>query len=339
MIDNIKKLCAISGVSGCEDLVADEIVSQIGAYCDCRRDALGNIIAFKKGKNTPAKKLVFSAHMDEVGFIVTDIEESGLLRFAVVGGIDNRVIVGKSVLVGKNNIYGCIGAKAVHLAKDSEKETPIEPDSLYIDIGAENKADALKYVALGDRAVFNSRFAAFGDNMIMGRALDDRAGCAAMIELIKDKLEYDCWFAFTTQEETGTTGAKAAAYAINADVAVAVETTTASDIPEIPPHKVVCRLSDGPVVSFMDKGTIYDTELYNWVLELAKQNGIKCQSKAGVYGGNESRSFQTAGAGCRVIGISMPCRYLHSPSCVLNKNDIENTVALLKAIVNNADKL
>ncbi|MEM1485145.1 M42 family peptidase [Oscillospiraceae bacterium PP1C4] len=331
LYENIKKLCGIPGVSGCEEQVRYEILNQIEGHCIYKIDALGNILAFKKGKKTPAHSMLLSAHMDEVGLIITYIEDSGLLRFATVGGIDKRVIVGKSVRIGET--FGVIGTKATHMKSAEEKDKAPELDALFIDIGAKDKNDAAEHVSLGDRAVFNSLYCEFGDGFLRGRALDDRAGCALLIELLQSELEYDTHFAFTVQEETGTTGAKSAATQVGAEIGIAVETTTACDIPGVTDDKKVCALKKGPVVSFMDRGTVYDSKLYARALEVARENGIACQVKAGIYGGNESRSVQTAGRGARVLAVSVPCRYLHTPSCVANRFDIDETQKLLAALI------
>jgi len=329
--ENIQKLCAIPGVSGCEEQVRYEILKQIEGQCIYKVDALGNILAFKKGKKTPAHTLLLSAHMDEVGLIITYIEDSGLLRFATVGGIDKRVIVGKSVYIGET--FGVIGMKATHMKSAEEKEKTPDLDALFIDIGAKDKEEAETHVSLGDRAVFYSSYCEFGDGFLRGRALDDRVGCALLIELIQSELEYDTHFAFTVQEETGTTGAKTAALQVGAEIGIAVETTTACDIPGVTDDKKVCALKKGPVVSFMDRGTIYDSKLYTRALEVAKENGIACQVKSGIFGGNEARSVQVAGKGARVLAVSVPCRYLHTPSCVVNRFDVDETLKLLSALV------
>lgn len=235
LYENLAKLSALPGVSGCEEPVRYEILKMIEGHCIYKVDALGNILAFKKGKQAPAHPLLFSAHMDEVGLIITWVEESGLLKFTTVGGIDRRVLPGKSVRIGET--FGVIGSKAVHMKSADERDKAPEPDALFIDIGAKDRDDAFTRVALGDRAVFTSQYTAFGDGFLRGRALDDRVGCALLVELIGSELAYDTHFAFTVQEETGTTGARTAAYQAGAEIAVAVETTTACDIPGTPPKR------------------------------------------------------------------------------------------------------
>ena len=192
------------------------LLELLDGRCDCKVDALGNLLAFKRGAKKPANRLMLSAHMDEVGLIVTYIEDSGLLRFAAVGGIDRRTAVGKTVRIGKTR--GVIGTKATHLKSAEERGKAAAFDALCIDIGAKTRGEAAALVSPGDCAVFDSRYALFGDGFLRGRALDDRVGCALLVELLlSEQLPYDLHAVFTVQEETGTTGAKTAAAQICPD--------------------------------------------------------------------------------------------------------------------------
>lgn len=331
LYENLEKLCGLAGVSGCEESVRYEILKLIEQHCIYRVDALGNILAFKKGAKAPTHPLLFSAHMDEVGLIVTFVEDSGLLRFDTVGGIDRRVLVGKAVRIGER--VGVIGCKPVHMKTADEKDKAPALTDLYIDIGAKDAAQAKEHVTAGDRAVFTSNYTEFGDGFLRGRALDDRIGCALMVELLQSDLAYDAHFAFTVQEETGTTGGKTAAAQIGAEIAIVIETTTACDIPAVEGDKRVCALRKGPVVSYMDRGTVYDMGLYTRAMAIAAAENIPCQTKSGVYGGNEARSIQVAGDGARVLAVSAPCRYLHTPSCVAHTDDIGGMLRLLTALL------
>jgi len=332
-IELIKKLSDIPGVSGCEGAVREEISALIKDHCQTvEADTLGNLLAFKKGAR-PGRRIMVSAHMDEVGLIITHIEEDGLLLCSPVGGIDTRVAFGRAVEIGPQRLPGVIGGKALHHLDGKERETPPGWEVLRIDIGAVGREEAQAVVAPGQRVVFSSQFVELGEEYILGRAFDDRAGCALLIQLIRAELPWDCHFVFTVQEETGCTGAATAAYAMNPEVGIAVEATTAADIPGTPPGEQICRLGGGPVLSYMDKGTVYDKELYDLALGLARERGIACQSKAGVSGGNESRAVQSAGAGARVMAVNLPCRYLHSPSLMLHKGDIAEAHKLLLALI------
>lgn len=329
----IADLSQISGISGDECAVRGYIQKQVAGHCETRVDALGNLICEKKGAKAPAHRLMVEAHMDEVGFLVTSITESGMLRFDTVGGIDARVIIGKPVLVGPKAVRGIVGTKAMHLQSAKERDETADVESLSIDIGAGSKDEAEKLVHPGDSVVWESGFVPFGDGFVRGRALDDRAGCAIMVDLIQGEVPFDTTFVFTTQEEVGTRGAQAAAFGVAPDVAIVLETTTAADIAGVAPENQVCRLGNGPVISVMDKGTIYDKGLVRFALETAEKRGIPAQVKEGVYGGNDARAVHVSRAGVRTLAVSLPCRYLHSPSCVLKIEDIaaarELTAALL----------
>ena len=241
MIRLIENLCAVNGVSGDEQDVAAAVIEQIRDYCEYEVTPLGDVIAFKKGAKRPRNRVMFDAHMDEVGFIVTYITEEGFLRFATVGGIDNRVIQGKPVVIGKSKVYGIISSKPVHLIDRDHRDDPIKAADLLIDIGCRSREEAEGLIGVGDRVYFDSPFVRFGNGFIKSKALDDRAGCAVLIKMIQSSLEYDTYFSFTTREEVGGMGAQTAAYTVKPDIAVAVETTTAADIGGVAPEKL-CAL-------------------------------------------------------------------------------------------------
>lgn len=331
MLDTIKELCSLGGVSGSEQGVRDYILSQISHCAECKVDNLGNLIAFVKGKSRPSHRVMLDAHMDEVGLIITYADDDGCLRFEKVGGIDTRVILGKSVFIGSARVPGVIGVKPIHLIKNDKLLEMPENDSLYIDIGAGSREQALELVRPGDVAFFNSNFCQFGDGFIKARALDDRVGCAILIDMIKSGLEYDMWFSFSVQEEIGLRGAAASAFTIAPEYAIAVETTTAADIPSVSGEKRVCLLGEGPAVSFMDRSTVYDRSLYEKAFKLADINGIKAQTKTLVAGGNNAGAIHKSRGGVRVLTVSVPCRYLHSPACVIKYSDVLDARALICA--------
>lgn len=331
MLETIKKLSLLDGVSGRENAVRDYIINEVSAYADSlETDPLGNLIVFKKGKNTPKNKVMLDAHMDEVGLMITYINSDGTLEFDRVGGIDKRVMLGKPVTVGENKIQGVIGVKATHMVPAAEKLTM--PSTMYIDIGADSKEEAEKVVSLGDYVCFNSEFVEFGDGLIKGKALDDRAGCAILIDMIKSELPYDMYFNFAAGEEVGFGIAQTAFYKVQPDYAIVVETTTAADLADVPENKKVCSLGNGGVISFMDRRTIYPKELFDRAFELAETHGIKAQVKSLVAGGNNAGVIHKTAGGIRTITVSLPCRYLHSPSCVLKKEDIEESAKLIRVL-------
>lgn len=335
MLDRIKTLCEINGTSGREDKVRDFIISQLKPGTDYEVDNLGNLIVHVKGKKRPEKKLMMCAHMDEVGLIITYITDDGYLKFDEVGGIDPAVLIGRKVKLDSGAL-GVIALKHIHLCSGEEASAIPKMTELYIDIGAHTREEAQAVVSLGDNAYFCSSFEVFGtdDKFIKAKALDDRLGCAFMIELINSEPYYDVDFAFTVQEEVGARGAFAATYSINPDICIVIETTTAGDICGVSGEKRACLLGEGPVISYMDRGTVYDFELYKAFMKIAEENGIPAQTKMLIAGGNDSQAVQRVGNGTRVIAVSVPCRYLHSPVCVINRSDIESTMNLLKVVTN-----
>lgn len=323
-IELLKKLCLINGTSGDEGRVRDFIISQISGHCEYSVDPLGSIIAYKKGARAAKNKVMVSAHMDEVGMIVTSVKSDGTLTVSPVGGVDPRVVIGRAVRVGDGDMVGVVGAKAVHNLSAEEKKTAPKFSALYADIGAEDRAAAEKLVSLGDRVHFCSDFTEFGDGFVTAKAIDDRFGCAVMIEMIRSELPYDCVFTFVVQEEVGLRGAKAAAYTVAPDFALVLEATTAADIPLASGEKRCCELGKGAVVSYMDRSTIYDRELYELSRRAAEENGVKRQTKTMVAGGNDSGAIHVSRGGVRTMAISAPCRYLHSPSCTVKLSDLED---------------
>lgn len=328
MFKLLKRLCNADAVSGRETCVRDIIISQIDGHCDWKIDPLGNIIAFKKGKKSSVKKLMIDAHMDEVGLIITSITKEGFLKFKTVGSIDVAALMFRQVTIN-GSVSGVISGKPIHLTdKDESKKLPSE-NALYIDIGACSQEDAEKSVKVGDRAVINGEYVE-SDNKIIAKAIDDRIGCAVLVELLVNDSEYDFYASFSVQEEVGLRGAKTAAFSINPDSAIVLEATTAADIPSVSPQNQVCVLGYGPAVSFMDKATVYDREYYNAALE----SGIPCQPKSAVTGGNNSGAIHLSRDGVRTIALSIPCRYIHSSSSVADKSDCENLLYLAKYMLN-----
>lgn len=333
MLETLKTLCEMNGTSGREDDVREYILERIEGKCKIKVDAMGNIIAFKKGKNRAKNKVMISAHMDEVGFIVTYITDEGYLRFDSVGGIDEKVAVGRAVTVGEKNIPGVIGIKAIHLTDKADEGKVPEFSSMYIDIGAADKKEAEEYVSIGDSAYFISDFEQIGENKIKSKALDDRFGCATMIEMIVNGIEYDAYFAFLVQEEVGLRGAGPAAYSIEPDYAIVLEATTAADVAGVKKEDCVCTLSKGAVVSFMDRSTVYNRDLFKRAFVLARENGIACQTKTTVAGGNDAGAIHKSGKGVYTLTVSLPCRYIHSATSVADIDDMEACKKMAKVLL------
>ena len=270
--------------------------------------------------------------MDEVGVIVTHVGDDGFVRFAPVGGISPAVLAGKRVRF-PSGAYGAIGIKPIHLTKGDEREKLLGADKLFIDVGADDRAKALERVKPGDTGVFDAAWAELGEHRVRSKALDDRIGCAVLLRLIDDELPCGAWFSFACQEEIGLRGAAATGFSVQPDYAVVLEATTAADLPGADGAKAVCRLGDGAVVSFMDRRTVYDAELYARVRGLADREGIPNQTKSMIAGGNDAGSISRAGRGVKTTAVSVPCRYIHSPGSVCDKRDVEAVWKLARALV------
>lgn len=335
LLKRIEQYSSLHGISGDEHAVREAIIEEIAPFCSYEVDAIGNLICHREGTIRPIKKLMISAHMDEVGFVVTYITEDGFLKFSPVGGIDPRVVLGRRVRLSRSGKVGVIGTKAMHQQSAKERGTVVEMDAMFIDIGALSKAEAAEFVRPGDSAVFVTACEEFGDGFLKGKALDDRIGCAILVDMIKVGVKYDTTFVFAVQEEVGLRGAKAAAYTVNPDYAIVVETTTAADFSGVSGEKRVCELGKGTVVGFMDRSTIYDKTLYDYSFELAERKGIAIQTKTMVAGGNDAGAIQTSRGGVRTIAVSVPCRYLHSGVCVVKKDDITATRELVEVLSGN----
>lgn len=329
MIELLHKLTDIDGISGDEQQVAQFIKNKINDYCDSvTTDSMGNIIAFKKGKLTPNKKVMFSAHMDEVGFIITYLDDNGYGKFSTVGGIDSAVLPSKPVRIANTDIKGTIATVPVHLTDADARTKAIKTENMNLDFMGQD-------VKIGDYVAFDREFTHLGGDIVSAKAIDDRIGCAMLINLIHTELEFDCYFVFTVCEEIGARGAVTSTYSVEPDVAFVIESTTAADIPTSEDEEQVCKIGNGPVLSFMDKGAIYDRGLFDMAIGLCKDADIKCQTKNMVAGGNDSQAVTVSKKGVKTLAISLPTRYLHSPSCAISMGDVENTEKLLKLLADN----
>lgn len=324
LIDTVKQLCALCGPSGCEDEVRDYIRKEAEPYADQLEVlANGSLLVYKKGRVKLRQTVMLCAHMDEVGLIVNRIEDDGCLRFQFVGGVDRRVVIGKQVFVGDGRIPGVIGMKPIHLTSEEEEESIPKRKELYIDIGARSKEEAEKKTFLGDYVNFSGAVTELQNGFVRMKAIDDRIGCAILLETLKKDLPIDCWFAFTVQEEIGGRGAHASSFRIQPDIALVVEGTTAADLPMAEGAARVCAAGQGPVLPFMDKATIYDRSLWQLLKQVAEEKHIPWQTKTRIAGGTDAQAIQRACGGCKVGAVAAAVRYIHSPSSVANTRDFE----------------
>lgn len=343
-IELLEYLCQKFGPTGYEDEVADAIIEQLGDDCDkIVKDTFGNVYALVKG--TGEDRVMISSHMDEVGFMITDIDSDGYIKFSNLGGIDPKVLYGKQVVLGneKTKINGVIAAKAIHHKRREDRFSVTPIKEMYIDIGAKDGDETKEYVSIGDFGVFNSDFVYFGTDRkyAKGKAIDDRAGCCAMIEIIRKirensiTLPFNAYFCFTVREEVGLSGARVAAERVKPSRAIILESTAIGDIAGAPAHKRVADVGNGGVISLMDRSTIYNTEFVNFTLDTAKNYNIKAQVKRYVSGGNDAGHIHKSGKGVKCVAISMGTRYLHSPACVASIEDYESIRELVFAMLTN----
>lgn len=330
----VKELVSLGAPSGFEDTVRNFIKEKAVAD-EVYIDSIGNLICHKKGNG---KKVMVSAHMDEVGLIITEITDKGFLKFDTLGGIETAVLCSKKVLIGDNKVPGIISAKAIHLQKGDEVTSPLKIKDLCIDIGAKDKEAAKKIVNLGDYAIFDGEYIEFGDNLVKSRALDDRVGCAILLELMKENYDSDMYFVFSVQEEVGLRGATVAAYNIKPDIALVIEGTTCSDVYGSKPHNQVTNLGGGAVMTAMDRAAISDKEYYDFIMKTASENGIKLQIKRTAMGGTDAGAIQRSCAGVKTAVLAVPCRYIHSPVSVMNLEDYESVYKLAKVVLKNIER-
>ncbi len=334
----IKELTDLNSVSGNENEVREYIKNKINGLCDSLEvDTIGNIIAYKKGSSGKLK-VMLSAHMDEVGFMVSGYMEKGFLKFKPVGGIDSRILQGKRVIIGKKRLKGVIGAKPLHQQSPEERERITKIKDLYIDIGAETKEEAEKLAPLGEFIAFDSDYVELGKDCIKAKALDDRVGCAVLMEVLKYNFEFDLYACFTVQEEVGLRGAQVAAFKIMPDVALVLEGTTCADVPEVKPFDFSTELGNGAALTLVDRTCYSDRKLVKFLYDTAVKNGIKVQYKQTTTGGNDAGQIQRTGMGVKTASISVPCRYIHSPVSVMSRSDFECVERLTLAALNEMNK-
>jgi endoglucanase len=329
----LKELTELNGISGSEYNVMEFIKNHVENYADSINvDSMGNLIVFKKGAAGNFKVMI-SAHMDEVGLMVTGYQE-GMLKFKNVGGLDERILPGKRVLVGDKRIPGIIGVKPVHLQEREERGINIKSKSMYIDIGADKKEEAEAIAPLGEYVAFYSEYTELGNDTVKAKALDDRVGCAILMELIKEKYDFDLYVCFSVQEEVGLRGSEVAAYRIKPHLALVMEGTTCSDVPGVEEHSYSSTLGGGAVLTIMDRTSYSDKALVNFLYKLGEENNIKVQYKRTTTGGNDAGKIQLTGTGTKVASISVPCRYIHSPVSVMSKRDFYSCLELAKLALN-----
>lgn len=324
MKDLIKKLTEAYGPSGHEESIRQIIRNEVEPLADeVRVDTLGNLIAMKKG-NGAGKKVMLAAHMDEIGLVISYVDEKGFLRFQPIGGIDPMTLVGGRVRFAD----GAVGVIAPEDRQGFKKEPELA--KLYIDIGAADPAEAES--RLGETVTFTRPFADLGQR-IMAKALDDRIGCAVLVQALRrlENSAHDVYFVFSTQEEVGLRGARTSAFGLDPDVGIAVDITLAADTPEAP--KMAMKLGAGPCIKVLDGGMLAHSGLKNLLIETAEACGIPYQLEVLAGGTTDAAAIQLARDGVPAGCLSIACRYFHTPSEMVDMEDVEHTVELFLAVL------
>lgn len=336
------------GVSGFEDDVRRMIEALVAPWADdVRTDVLGNLLVTRRGR-TAGRTVMLDAHMDEIGFVVTHVEDGGFLRFTTIGGWDARLLLAHAVTIRTRDgalVRGVVGSLPPHILSAEERERPVPLDAMYLDIGAASAEDVVRRgVRIGDPATIAYPCEHLPEGLIMGKALDDRAGCAVLVKTLEalaggGPLDGTLVCAFTIGEETGLRGARTAAFQIEPDVALAIEGTVAADVPGVSGPKRVTSLGRGPAITIADRSMIVRPQLVRALERIAEAQGIPYQHKRPAYGSTDAGVIHTSRGGVLTGAVSIPCRYIHSPLSLLRLSDFEAAVRLVTAFVREAPRL
>lgn len=329
MLERLKRLCALPGVSGREGPVRAFLKGELAPFhLETFTDPLGSLYARRPG---PGPRILLTAHMDEAGMVISGIREDGTLAYSQAG-MDSRILAGKRVRIGPKALPGVIGCKAIHLQKEEEFKRAFPHEELYLDIGAKDKAQAQGAVRIGDPVWFDGEPMEMGD-LLCAKALDDRIGCAILAELMQEEFPCDLWAVFTAQEELGLRGAMAAAHRAKPDLALVLEGAAANDLPDRKPPQAVTRVGQGAAITVMDNRILALPEMVAALVKTAKAHSIPYQLRQGVKGGTDAGAIHKALSGCPAGGISVPCRYIHSPNSLASPTDIRAAYDLARAFL------
>ena len=348
-IKSIKKLqqelSSLIGVSGHEEDVRNFILNEIESKDLADKawiDPLGNVLAIKEGISR-GQRILLDAHIDEIGFMVSHIEKKGFLRFVPIGGWDNRILLGQTLVLksGDGQLYdGIIGSKPPHLTTQEERKKQVAIAEMYIDIGATSKEEVLSFnINIGTMGTLLCPFVEFPNGMVRGKAFDDRTGCNVLLHimmLLKENPVNDTvLFNFAVQEEVGGYGALAGAYKLKPTIAIAIENTTAADVPGIRESQVPAYIGRGPAITVADRSLISNPKVNERLIKNADLKNIKYQFKKPKYGGTDAGKIQIARSGVPSTVVSVPCRYIHSPTSLLKLEDVLETINLVEVFLRN----
>lgn len=337
MNEFLRKLADAPGISGFEDNIRNLMMDELKKYADeVEVDQMGNIIALKKG-DPNGKKIMLAAHMDEIGLMVRFIDDKGFIKFSKIGGINDQMLLNQTVEIytDKGIIIGVIGSKPPHKMKESERKKIIGSEDMFIDIGAREKEDAEKLVSIGDPIIFKHNFSELPNNLITGKALDNRVGCLVLIEVLKRvKSKANIYAVGTVQEEVGLKGARTSAYKINPDMALALDVTIAGDHPGIKEDEAPAKIGEGPAIILTDasgRGIITHPEVKKMLIKAADKNEIPYQIEVSDGGTTDATAIHLTREGIPAGVLSVATRYIHTPVSVVSLDDMENTIKLLVA--------
>ncbi|MGB9915678.1 MAG: M42 family metallopeptidase [Candidatus Bathyarchaeales archaeon] len=341
--ENLEKLSNAYGVTGREDEVRNLLIKLMKPYVDeVVVDKLENVIGIKKGQKS-SPKVMLAAHMDEIGLMVKTITKEGFLQFVKMGGIDDRILLAQKVLVctKKGVLHGIIGSKPPHIQKEEERKKIVNYDELFIDIGAGSREDAeAKGVKIGDPVVFDVKYAKISDDVVIGKAFDDRVGCAIMLEVLKMLAKTDCtvYAVGTVQEEVGLRGAATSAFGIDPDVGIALDVTVAGDVPGVKEFESNMKMGKGPALTVADAGLITHPKILRLLLDVAEENKIAYQLETGLPGTTDAARISLTRQGVPSGTVSVATRYIHSPTSMLSLKDAENAAKLVAASIQKIQK-
>ncbi|MDO5851850.1 MAG: M42 family metallopeptidase [Methanobacteriaceae archaeon] len=331
----LKKLSETPGISGFEDKVRDLIKEELKDHADeIETDVMGNLIATKKGK-PDQPSIMFASHMDEIGLMVSYIDQEGFLRFVKIGGINDQMLLNQEVFVETENgdIPGVIGSKPPHITKPSERNKVIPYTDMFIDIGAKDKEEAEKMVTIGDPIAFHQEFREYPNDLVMGKALDNRVGCAVMIEVMKQaETDATIYGVGTVQEEVGLKGAITSTYKLNPDYGIALDVTIAGDHPGVKEEEADAKAGAGPVIALADasgRGLITSRYMKKLLTDSAKAAGVDYQLEVGDGGTTDAAEIRVIREGINTGLLSSAARYIHTPISMVNVKDVEDTVKII----------
>lgn len=341
-IDLLKILSETPGAPGFEEKIREVVVAEITPFVDSVSvDNMGNVTAFRKGNSN--KKLMLAAHMDEIGFMVTHIDDNGFLRFAPLGGFDPKTLTAQRVIVhGTKDIIGVMGCKPIHVMSPEEREKKIKLTDFFVDLGMP-KEQVVEIVEIGTPITRQRELIEMGD-CVNGKSLDNRISVFVLIEAIKavknDILPFDTYFVFTVQEEVGLRGAQVATLAIQPDIAIAIDTTIAFDLPGSTPSEQVTKLGSGPAIKIMDASVVTHPKMVRFLKKTADENNIPWQAEILQAGGTDTAMLQKMVAGGAIAGaISIPTRHLHQVIESSHKQDVTQAILLTAKAIDNIQLL